>query len=332
MTPAFKIIANEQDVSDRIREHLISGTLTDNEGMKSDTLEIQLRDRDGTLQIPPSGTELKFHLGYWETGTVYKGLFIYDGDYGIRPDRIILRATAAHLGNSETLKGFKATLKSHKTRSWHQQTLGAIVQAIAAEHGYKGRVHSDFTEELIQHVDQTDESDLNFLTRLARDRNAVAKPAGGFLVFVPRKKGLSVTGQQLATLSLQKADLSSWSLDRDERGRYQSVEAGWTDLGTGDRITETAGAGEPVKKLRGTFPSKAEAMQSAEAELRRIELAKAQPKFSFAGWPEIGAEGLVNIAGLRDEMNGTWSITKATHSFSDTGYTTSIDCELPEDD
>ncbi len=334
MRPEYKIIANEQDVTDTIRRRLVAFTLQDNDGLESDSLEITLDDRDNAIAIPLNGCELKVSIGYWETGLVYKGLYIFDGDFAVDgpPDTMILRATAAHTGNTKTIKGFNASLKAKKTQSWHGMTLRQIVNTIAVQAGYEPRVNEDLGKELIQHVDQTDESDLHFLTRLAKDRKAVAKPAGGFLVFVPKGKAYSVTGKQLSTIALRKEDLSSWSLDRNERGKHPAVEAYWMDLATGERMTETAGSGEPVKKLRGNYPTPAEAKQAAMAELRRIELGKATPRFSFAGWPEIAAEGLVEVEGLREPLNGKWSITKATHRFSDSGYTTSIECELPEED
>lgn len=334
MKPAFQIIANDKDVTEAIRQHFVSGTLTDNEGLKSDSLELVLDDASGKIKMPPAGSELKISLGYQETGLVEKGMFIFDNDVDISgpPGQLILRATAAHIGNSKTLKGFKADLKAHKTRSWHEQTLTSIVEVIADEAGYTARVSADLGEEVIPHVDQTDESDLHFLTRLARDRNAVAKPAGGYLVFVPRGKAKSATGLQLDTIKLKKSDLTTWRMSLTERGKYPAVTAYWQDLATGERVAEPAGSGEPIKKLRGNFPTQAEAQRAAEAELRRIDLGKSAPTFTLPGRPELAAEGLVEIEGLRSPLSGTWSITKATHSFSDTGYSTTIECELPEED
>lgn len=334
MKPEYKIEANNQDVTDTIARRLISFTLQDNEGLESDSLEIVLDDRDNAIAVPPNGCELKVFIGYWETGLVYKGLFIFDGDIGIDgpPDKMVIRATAAHAGNTKTIKGFNAGLKAHKTRSWHEVDLKSIVETIATEAGYEARVDEKLGEEVISHIDQTDESDMHFLTRLAKDRNAVAKPAGGFFIFVPKGKSTSATGRKVDGITLKRPDLTSWNMGASERGRFPAVTAYWQDLASGERVPETAGAGEPIKKLRGNFPTQAEAQRAAEAELRRIELGKATPSFSFPGWPELAAEGLVEIEGLRDPINGKWSITKATHNFSSTGYMTSIECELPEED
>jgi phage protein D len=329
--PDYKIQANDKDVTTAIRGRLISASITDNEGLQSDTFEVTLDDRDNSIALPASGAELKVWLGYKETGLELMGLYIFDeADIDGPPDTLTLKAKAAHVGNSDTLKGFNAALKEHKTRSWHDQTLGGIVTQIAAEAGYEPRIFPEFENEIIAHIDQTEESDLNFLTRMANERNAVAKPSGGALVFVPRGQAKSVSGRMLAAVRLSRTDLTSWGMNIADREAYQSVEAVWQDLEAAEQLTVTAGDAPPVKKLRGTFATPDEAGRAAQAELDRILRGKATPSFTLPGMPLLAAECAVNISDLRKELCGTWSVTKATHSFSNSGYTTSIECEAPE--
>lgn len=331
MTPDYKIEANSKDVTAAIRGRLISAVITDNEGLQSDTFEMTLDDRDNPIQLPETGAELKVWLGYRETGLELMGLYIFDeADIDGPPDTLILKAKAAHVGNSETLKGFKAALKEHKTRSWHEIALSDLVAAIAQESGYEPRVSPDLGGEVIAHIDQTAESDMNLLTRLARERNAVAKPSGGSLVFVPRGKAKSATGRTLSPVSLSRGDLTRWGMTIADREAYGSVEAAWQDLDSGEQVVVTAGDAPPVKKLRGTFATADEAGRAAQAELDRIQRGKSVPWFTLPGRPLLAAEYTVQIYGLRKELCGTWSVKKAIHSFSNSGYSTNIDCEVPE--
>ena len=49
MTPAFRIIVDRhQDVTDSIRERLLSLRVSDEEGHESDSVEVRLDDRGGT--------------------------------------------------------------------------------------------------------------------------------------------------------------------------------------------------------------------------------------------------------------------------------------------
>ncbi len=332
MTPIYKIEANEKDVTAVIRDRLISASVTDNEGLKSDTFEITLDDRANAVELPITGAELKVWLGYKETGLTHMGLYIFDEcDIDGPPDSLILKAKAAHVGNSETLKGFKASLKEQKTRSWHEQTLGQIVTAITEPAGYEARLDPELAGEVIAHVDQTEESDYHFLTRLAKERNAVAKPAGGAFVFVPRGRAKSATGRNLTPVRLGREDLTSWSMNMADREAYRSVIAMWNDLEAASVVEVTAGSEGPVKKLRGKFATADEAGRAAEAELNRIQRGKAAPSFTMPGNPLLAAEGTVEIYGLRKELCGTWSIKTANHSFSNSGYSTTIECEVPEE-
>ncbi len=331
MKPIFKIEANDQNVTGVIHDRFISGLVTDNEGLKSDRFEVTLDDRDNRVVIPAEGAELNVWLGYEETGLTYMGLYIYDEtDLGGPVNRVTLKCKAAHVGNSKTLKGKRGSLKQHKTRGWHEKTLDEIVATVAEEAGYEPRVFPDLGKEFFPHLDQTEESDLNLLTRLAKHRNAVAKPAGGAFVFVPRGRSKSATGRTIVDVPLGKGDLTDWHMNIAEREAYLSVEAVWHNLEAAERITVTAGEGEPIKKVRGTFATADEAGLAAESELKRIQRGKSAPSFTLPGRPELAAECNVIISELRTEFVGAWSVKTATHNFSKTGYTTTIECEVPE--
>ncbi len=58
----------------------------------------------------------------------------------------------------------------------------------------------------LPHTDQSHESDMNLLSRLAKRYDAVAKPAGGTLVFTRRGIAKSASGQDLARITLTPKD------------------------------------------------------------------------------------------------------------------------------
>ena len=53
MQPDFRIIADAQDITEVIRDRLLSLRLTDESGTQSDALEIQLDDRDAVINMVP---------------------------------------------------------------------------------------------------------------------------------------------------------------------------------------------------------------------------------------------------------------------------------------
>ena len=185
MTPDFAIWADGLLITRNIKAYLVSLRVTDEAGMKSDAIEIILDNRDGKLPLPNTGTYLKLSIGYaktakttetTETTLTHLGVYVIN-EMVVEslPQRIIIKAHAADLNKA---------LKSQQTRSWQPQTLGEIVNQIALQNGYKARMSVELSKLTLSHLDQSSESDMHFLTRLANLHGAIAKPAGGYLLFM----------------------------------------------------------------------------------------------------------------------------------------------------
>jgi len=82
------------------------------------------------------------------------------------PDTVTIRGKAANLGGS---------IKEQKTRAWDEKTIREVVRTIAGEHKLQPKVAEAYADFFYDHLDQTDESDLNFLMRLAKGHDALAK-------------------------------------------------------------------------------------------------------------------------------------------------------------
>ncbi len=167
MHVAYQIIADGTDVTRKFQDRLISLTIVDEAGQKSDTAEIKIDDRDHLVALPETGARLKIALGF--VGQLVEiGTYVVDDISGeITPATMTISAKAANM-----LGGIRA----RKTRSWQKKTVGDIVKKIAGEHGLKPVVSNSLKSHFHAYQAQTSESDLNFLTRLAKGLDAVAKP------------------------------------------------------------------------------------------------------------------------------------------------------------
>ncbi len=211
MTPDYRIIADTRDVTQAIADRLLDLRLSDEAGEQADRLDLTLDDRDCAIALPRTGAELQVSLGYRERGLVDMGLWVVDEvELSGPPARLRVRARAANLSNSDTLKAHRNTLRQHRSQSWHDLTLGDLVATIAERNGYRPRVGEFLAPIHIPHLDQTDESDLHLLTRLARQYDAVAKPAGGYLLFVERGQAKSASGKSLTPVALTPSDVTHW--------------------------------------------------------------------------------------------------------------------------
>jgi len=321
MRPIFKVLADDTDITAKIADRLLSLTVTDEAGVQSDTVEIRIDNREQKVKTPPKGVKLKVWLGYEASGLVYQGAYVVDEtEVGGPPDYLVIKGKSADMTSE---------IKAQKTRSWDETTLGAIVSAIAAEHGLTPAVSSDLASIAVDHEDQTDESDLHFLTRLAEEHDAVAKPANGRFVFAKRGEAKSLSGAALTPVAINPAAVGSWSLTKADRGKYTAVVAAYHDQGEAEkvdvRVGETKGS---AYRLRDPYPTEDAARAAAEAKLAALKRGEATLSLTLnVGVPTAAAEAPLTVSGLHADAEGAWIISKVTHTFDKSGLKSTIETE-----
>jgi uncharacterized protein len=333
--PDFKITANDKDITAAIAERFASMELTDETGFNSDTFEVTITDtnKDKPVAIPPTGAELQVSIGY-NGVLVPKGLFVCDEiEIGLAPGRFTFRARAATYEG--TPKG-KVDFQTQKSRSWPSgTTIGAMVGKIAAEHGMTGVTSSELQGVALPQIDQTSESDINLLVRLAKRYDAIAKPAGGKLIFAKRGNAKTVSGADLPHITLAESDISPESLTltiarRDSAG---TVVAFYRDNRAAARHQVSIGTGVPVKRLRMGFKNAAMATAAVQAEIAKRARGEYRLTFSMPGRPDITAETNLTMDGsFRDGIAGDWLVTRVVNTIGEDGFRTTVEAEKPNSD
>lgn len=328
--PAFRVTVDGEDITTLLASRLVGLSLSDAAGVESDAVDITLADHLPLerLEIPPAGAEITVALGY-----TFKlkdmGLFIADSvEVSGPPDQMRIRGTAAIHG--KTTEG-KTALTESRTRSWDAgTTLGDLVAKIAGEHGLQPAVSESLASVALPHVDQIDESDINLVTRLARDLDGLAKPAGGKLVIARRGESLSAAGEAMPTIRLTPGQVSSWRMSRRLRAPAGKVVATWHDQDAGKDVEETAGDAEPVRRLRQRYPTAEAAKGAATSEFKRSQRAGTQVQLELPGDPDIVAEARLVLEGFRPDVNGEWLVTRVRHDLGSGGYRCSVSAEPPK--
>lgn len=319
--PYYRLVVNGTNITPRVNGRLIDLTLDETPGDEADTLTITISDHDSAVEIPPKGAEIELAIGWKGQQLVEKGLFIVDeASFSGPPDQISITARSADMRNG---------LPERRTRSWDQVTLGDIVSEIAANNELDAVVSERLGAIAIEHLDQTDESDLNLLTRLGQKHDAIAAVKSGRLLFTPRGQAETIRGTELPTIIVSPAEGDQYSYRETDRDDYTGVIAFYDDLDLGQQVQVLAGTNDRVKRLRGTFPNIAEAEAAAEAELKRSQRGEAEFGMTLAeGRPEVGPEYRLKVRGLKPQINSRdWVVTRASHSLSDSGLVTDINAE-----
>ncbi len=319
--PSYALVVDGRNITPHIEARLIRLTLTESRGDEADQLDIELDDTDGTLQLPPKGAEIALQLGWLGDGMVDKGLFEVDEIEHIgAPDQICIRARSAEM---------RRQLRTRTEHSWHDTTIGAIVAQIGARHQLVPRVDDKLARVRIAHIDQTHESDLHFLTRLAKQHDAVSTVKKGRLVFLPINGTVTSTGEELDTIVITRKDGDQHRYHTADRHSYSGVRAYWHDAVRATKRSVLVGTEENEKRLKDTYGSEADALAAARAEQQRVTRGKATFELTLAlGKTELMPQTPVTVTGFKDEIDNTpWLLVKLTHTLADGGLTTRMEME-----
>ena len=321
MTPNFKVITNTIDITAILKDRLISLRVTNEAGIKSDTVEIQLDDRDNRIQWPVIGEELTIFLGYNNTQLTNIGRYIIDEvSHAGPPDKLTIRGKATN-----TIKSIKAP----KTRSWDNVLLGDIVKTIAAEHDVIPRIAEILSNIRINHEDQTEESDLHFLTRLAKKNGAIAKLANKNIIIAVEGDSKAISGKNLPIINLNRENVIQHRLTQAERGKYKTIIARWHDTQAAQKMPITAGEGKPAFTIRYDYSDAEEARRAAEAKLKVLNRGSATLSLTLIGDTRLQAEGKLQLDNFREPINSGWLVKHVEHQLNNNGFRTRLDAEVP---
>lgn len=313
-TPAVEIYGANAAL---LNQRLISWEHIDAAGIESDQLTLTV-DLEGLEGLPNLGGRIGLKVGYLESGMVDKGQFkVTRLTPTLFPFRLTLVATAAPFSKDDET-GFK----QRRTASHGPTTLGELFSKLVSLHGFSPRVAADVSSIKIAHVDQSNETDMGFLTRLAKKYNLVAKPYGDAYVLARPGQIKSISGQELPDVTLSvthnnrpgdQAFISA-TLEEAAREQTQGCKTCFWDAAAGVvRWIETGVA--PHKVIRQQQPNEADAIAVGEGEVRKMLRKKYKVKITCPGNPLLTAEGLLLLDDTwPDFMRGRWSIEKVTAS------------------
>lgn len=219
VAPAYMLTLDGADITQNFSDRLIGLTMTDNRGFEADQLDIALDDTDGLVELPPRGASLTLWLGWQGSALVNKGSFTVDEiEHRGAPDTLTIRGRSAD---------FRGTLNSRREQSWHDTTLGVIVETIAQRNKLAASVADPLKAIAIPHIDQTQESDAAFLSRLAERNGASVSVKAGKLLFLKVGSAMTASGKPIPQMTVERGDGDRHQFAIADREAYTGVTAKW---------------------------------------------------------------------------------------------------------
>lgn len=332
-TPCFKIEIDGIDRTRNIWQYLDSIQFEDAEDGESDSLSFSVANSPA-FALPAHGAQVRFWLGWKETGMKYFGFFSVDEcTVDLKP--AILRVTAKSTNFNNSSNGSHDE-KERRDREWENISLAYIAAKIGGEHGYSSKVEVDVH---YPHIAQTGESNLSFLRRLAAEVGASFAIKDQTILIFPPNKASRPQG------AICYSEAVSGSFTAKAREEYASVEAKWWDRNSAsekkvsskrskkEKWWHSAGGGNASgdgtsHKMKRRFHSASEAKTAADNTMAALERGEFEADLTLPGDPDLVAGAEISLSGFTPEsLNGNYLAKSVSHSVSRSGWTTNVKLE-----
>ena len=311
--PEVIVTVDGVPVSGLFFDRLINLTVTDREGIRSDTLELLFSDGAPHFTSPRRGAIVQVVL-IGGLSSSFIGSYVVDRvDFNCLPYTIKVGAHSADL---------RADMKTHKTRHWDDLSLKDIVNDIAAGHGIETRIADAVSGYVYDWLGQQDESDLNFLDRLAKRHGALFTIKNGILMWLERGTGTTAAGTALLSGLILRSSIleASCRVSESDVDRFKTVKAYWQDRDGAKRQEVEVDAdpeAEGTHVLRDPFGSRAEAESAAKAAAQEMTRGLVHTSCAIAGRPSLSAGMPITYGGVRPGIDGRpFILETVTHSYS----------------
>lgn len=319
-----------KDISQDLEPYLLSFTFTDNSGGKADDLDITLQDREGLWLRnwkPSKGDTISAGIlkyDYPQTMTLPCGSFSIDQiDYSYPPAVLSIKAVSASVKKS-------AAQEKHTT-CWENMTLEAIAADIASRNNLS-LFMSTYGDGIIERIDQTEQSDLEFLKALCADYGQECKIQENQIVIYDIEEyearepvtSISMDDDRLLSVKFTSKTAKIYSRARvryHDAARDEDYEAEYED----DDVEGTERELEIHERVES---------QSHAEELARERLADANRKeitgsLSMLGDVRLAAGVMIKLEDF-GMFSGKYFITKASHKVDRSGYTVNLELGMPQ--
>ncbi|MDC5448442.1 contractile injection system protein, VgrG/Pvc8 family [Acinetobacter baumannii] len=321
--PIYRLEVDGNDISPLVVDRLISLNIKDNRGLVVDSVDIELDDSDGQLEIPPEGAIIQVWIGWSNTGLVDKGKY--------KVESVTHRGAPDVLSISAFSNDVSEGLKQKRERSFSNKSIQMIFETVGAEYALKTIVHDTLANRVISYIAQN-ESDANLITRIADEHDAIATVKNGHLILLPRGASQTASGLPLPTAQIFRSDGDGHNYTTGTgTDRITGVKAYYYDTSKSKKLYVVIGDNEDnLKEIRYVHRDKKTAELAAQAEFNRCKRASQKLSYTFAfGQPELIPEQEFVFTGLKPQIDDiVWLGTNVTHNLTDGGFTTSVELEV----
>ncbi len=320
-SPAWTLKYRGVTITQRIEKMVIAIEYVSFESGASPDLEITLEDRDRRWQggwFPVRGDEIDLSIGY-ANALVSCGTFQVDEvELDCPPDVVKMKCLAVTI---------TPDARTPISQQYESMTLADIAKLIAGRHGWALVNTPEQINIEFERVTQNQETDVEFLHKLARENNYEFTVKGGQLIFYSRT---ALENQApIATFIRGDGELIRANFKAKTNLTYKAATVSYQNPDTKQLITATVKALPPVAVgdtyvVQKQCENAQDAVQKARAALHDHNALIVTGTLNCPGNP-IPAGSVIAVSGWGN-FDGNYMISKASHHLSrNEGYRTDFE-------
>ncbi len=357
----YQIDVDGLDISTKLNPILISLTVTLTDGGQADSLDVELDDTGGQIELPRVGAHVTASLGWSDSGAapVFEGVtdepksagrhhFDRHGGHddvaeagsvgnvqssgGRSKGRILtLSAKSADMGGK-----LKQQQQAHKDHA----SFGDVAKEWGRKAGVDVAVAGALAAVQRPYWSIANESFMAWGTRISRELGACFKIIGGHAIFLPLAGGTSASGQMLEGISATwGTNLIDWSITPVQSRpsfsklgarHYDPKAATWNlEKVDGPQSAADAGGAEHTARFKAASQDIAKWLAAANAAQSTREKG-AGDTVLIDGEPAAQPEAPCAVSGIRPGVDGGYTIAKVRHTLTRSGgFTTQLGLKQP---
>jgi len=318
--PIYELVIAGKNVTDDVSPYVSSVEYIDRLEDESDEIQIVLDDIAGKWQsdwYPQQGDNLMLKMGY--LGAMMDcGLFEID-EIELRgpPDTLTVKALAAAI---------MGEMRTQRSVAFENQSLNQIASAIAGRNGLRLTGDTSKLQDIqVGRRTQNEETDLAFLSGLAKEFGFIFSARGDQLVFLNPE----TLEAKDAIFTIERENVSEYGFRDKTSDTFDSAEVSLRNVKTNEVVKwRLISDGDPTKKdtliVGGRAENESQAEAKAKGALREKNKDKLTGSFSAIGNPLLVAGVNVEMSGF-GQFSGKWTVKETGHKISaDGGYATSV--------
>lgn len=315
------LLYNGKNATAQVSPYLASFTYTDVSSGSSDTISVELNDRDRKWigpWFPQIGDRLKptIRTQNWDADNIKTsflcGAFCVD-DFSFKGNPIKMSLDGVAIPATSSFKSTKHTQTYEKTN------LKEIGQKVAERAGIA--LFYEAKEMTIEKVEQNDQDDCSFYNSLVTKYGFAMKIFNDKIVVFDE-----ATYEQKPTIAIltEKDFDPNWSWNTSISGTYTGVKYEYTNSKKNKTFTVEAGDGDRILTCNEAAENLTEATAIALAALNSANKGTTTLNLTLKGKWYIFATACVLIVGL-GKLSGKYYVDKAIHTLGgDSGYKTAL--------